>query len=51
MILNLLPCLKDAAASALYGSRAANGVIMVTYQERLQKAGPLLDATITHGFG
>ena len=26
--------LKDASATAIYGSRASNGVIIITYQER-----------------
>lgn len=30
MILNLIPVLKDASATALYGSRASNGVIIIT---------------------
>jgi TonB-linked SusC/RagA family outer membrane protein len=42
--------LKDAAASALYGSRAANGVIMVTTKKGA-KGRSSTGATITHGFG
>ena len=29
MILNLFPFLKDAAAKAVYGSQAGNGVIII----------------------
>lgn len=41
--------LKDAAASALYGSRAANGVIMIT-TKRAKKGRPSVTATVRQGF-
>ena len=30
LILNLLRCSKNASSSAIYGARAANGVVMIT---------------------
>ncbi len=41
--------LKDAAASALYGSRAANGVIMITTKKG-KKGKPAITASVRQGF-
>jgi TonB-linked SusC/RagA family outer membrane protein len=41
--------LKDAAAAALYGSRAANGVIMITTKKG-KKGRSAVNATIRQGF-
>jgi TonB-dependent SusC/RagA subfamily outer membrane receptor len=41
--------LKDAAASALYGSRAANGVIMITTKSG-KKGKPQINARVSQGF-
>ena len=41
--------LKDAAASALYGSRAANGVIMITTKKG-RKGRPSVTANVYQGF-
>ena len=41
--------LKGAAASALYGSRAANGVIMITTKKGSKKANGGLDIAINSG--
>lgn len=41
--------LKDAAASALYGSRAANGVIMITTKTG-KKGKPQINARVSQGF-
>ena len=41
--------LKDAAAAALYGSRAANGVIMITTKKG-KKGRPLATASLRQGF-
>lgn len=41
--------LKDAASTALYGSRAANGVIMITTKQGKGET-PTITAKISHGF-
>lgn len=41
--------LKDAAAAALYGSRAANGVVMMTTKKG-KRGKPVATATIRQGF-
>ncbi|MBA2746824.1 MAG: SusC/RagA family TonB-linked outer membrane protein, partial [Flavisolibacter sp.] len=41
--------LKDAAAAALYGSRAANGVIMITTKKG-RKGAPMVSANLRQGF-
>ncbi len=41
--------LKDAAAAALYGSRAANGVIMITTKKG-KKGSPLVTASLRQGY-
>ncbi len=41
--------LKDATAATLYGSRAANGVIMITTRQG-RKSGPVIDITSKFGF-
>lgn len=41
--------LKDATAATLYGSRAANGVIMITTKQG-NKAAPIVDVTSKFGF-
>lgn len=41
--------LKDAAAAALYGSRAANGVIMIT-TKRGKKGAPAVTVNVRQGF-
>jgi TonB-linked SusC/RagA family outer membrane protein len=43
--------LKGAAATALYGSRAANGVIVITTKKGTQKKGLGVDATFGTTFG
>ncbi|WDF68827.1 TonB-dependent receptor [Sphingobacterium oryzagri] len=42
--------LKDATASALYGSRAANGVIMITTKQGRPGVKPAIDARFTQGY-
>ncbi|QNL52031.1 TonB-dependent receptor [Olivibacter sp. SDN3] len=42
--------LKDATASALYGSRGANGVIVITTKQGKKNAKPAIDARFTQGF-
>lgn len=43
--------LKDGAATAIYGSRAANGVILVTTKRGLKSKGtPKVDVTATAGY-
>ncbi|WP_165958239.1 SusC/RagA family TonB-linked outer membrane protein [Segetibacter sp. 3557_3] len=42
--------LKDAASSAIYGSRAANGVIIIT-TKRGQEGKPRIDGRYLHTFG
>ena len=41
--------LKDASATALYGSRAANGVILITTKRGKYGQGPQLDVHISRG--
>ncbi|WP_432709316.1 SusC/RagA family TonB-linked outer membrane protein [Pedobacter sp.] len=41
--------LKDATSSALYGARAANGVIMIT-TKRGRTSSPLISATVNQGY-
>ncbi len=41
--------LKDAAAAALYGSRAANGVVMITTKKG-RRGTPMVTANIRQGF-
>jgi TonB-linked SusC/RagA family outer membrane protein len=41
--------LKDASATAIYGSRAANGVIMVTTKRGLKGQSPTIDLNIRSG--
>ncbi len=41
--------LKDATAATLYGSRAANGVIMITTKQG-RKSAPVIDITSKFGF-
>ena len=41
--------LKDAASTALYGSRAANGVIMITTKQGKGDT-PLINLKVSHGF-
>ena len=42
--------LKDAASATLYGSRAANGVIMITTKQGRQNAKPQIELTGKYGF-
>jgi TonB-dependent SusC/RagA subfamily outer membrane receptor len=42
--------LKDAASASIYGSRAANGVILIT-TKRGQDGKPMIDLTYNHVFG
>ena len=42
--------LKDAAAASLYGSRAANGVIMITTKQGQAGAAPSIELTAKYGF-
>lgn len=42
--------LKDAASASIYGSRAANGVILIT-TKRGQEGKPSIDVTYNHVFG
>ena len=42
--------LKDAAAAALYGSRAANGVIMINTKQGSKNASPTIDFSAKYGF-
>jgi TonB-dependent starch-binding outer membrane protein SusC len=41
--------LKDAASSAIYGSRAANGVILVTTKKGIKGAAPLITYDFYYG--
>ncbi|MFZ2287422.1 MAG: TonB-dependent receptor [Bacteroidales bacterium] len=41
--------LKDAASSAIYGSRAANGVILVTTKKGVRGAGPVISYDFYYG--
>ena len=42
--------LKDAAAAAIYGSRAANGVVIITTKKGRYNQPPLLSANVSHTF-
>ena len=42
--------LKDAAAAAIYGSRAANGVVIITTKKGRYNQHPLLSANVSHTF-
>ncbi|GAA4785301.1 TonB-dependent receptor [Olivibacter ginsenosidimutans] len=42
--------LKDAASSALYGSRGANGVIIITTKEGLKDGKTTINFNLTQGF-
>ena len=41
--------LKDATAATLYGSRAANGVIMITTKQGKRETEPQIEITAKHG--
>lgn len=42
--------LKDAAAASLYGSRAANGVIMITTKQGAKGSAPVIELSAKYGF-
>ncbi|WP_257666337.1 SusC/RagA family TonB-linked outer membrane protein [Parapedobacter tibetensis] len=42
--------LKDASATAIYGSRAANGVVIITTKRGKKDQKPTLEANYYHGF-
>lgn len=42
--------LKDAAAASLYGSRAANGVVMITTKQGATGSAPTIELTAKYGF-
>jgi TonB-linked SusC/RagA family outer membrane protein len=42
--------LKDASATAIYGSRAANGVVIITTKKGKQNQKPILEANYYTGF-
>ncbi|MHC1780694.1 MAG: SusC/RagA family TonB-linked outer membrane protein [Bacteroidales bacterium] len=42
--------LKDASATAIYGSRAANGVVMITTKRGIKGQAPTIDVNIKTGF-
>lgn len=42
--------LKDAASAALYGSRAANGVIMITTKQGEKDTHPTIELNMKYGF-
>lgn len=42
--------LKDAAAASLYGSRAANGVVMITTKQGSKKSAPSIELSAKYGF-
>lgn len=42
--------LKDAAAASLYGSRAANGVVMITTKQGSRKSAPSIEISAKYGF-
>ena len=42
--------LKDAAAAALYGSRAANGVVMITTKQGSNNSAPSIEFSAKYGF-
>lgn len=41
--------LKDASAGALYGSRGANGVIVITTKQGKKEAAPTIDVQVSYG--
>ncbi|AJH16450.1 SusC/RagA family TonB-linked outer membrane protein [Myroides profundi] len=41
--------LKDATAATLYGSRAANGVVMITTKQGTRDTAPQIEITAKHG--
>ena len=41
---------KDAAAASLYGSRAANGVVMITTKQGSKKSAPSIEISAKYGF-
>lgn len=43
--------LKDADATSIYGSRGANGVILITTKDRKQRANLSVDLGVYRGFG
>ena len=42
--------LKDAAAASLYGSRAANGVVMITTKQGSKSSSPSIEISAKYGF-
>ena len=42
--------LKDAAAASLYGSRAANGVVMITTKQGSKSSAPTVELSAKYGF-
>lgn len=42
--------LKDAASAALYGSRGANGVIMITTKQGAKNSAPTVELSAKYGF-
>ncbi len=45
-----LTVLKDASSTSLYGSRAANGVILITTKKGSRKGKAQVSASVNHGF-
>lgn len=45
-----LTILKDAASTSLYGSRAANGVVLITTKRGSRNGGTKVSASVQHGF-
>lgn len=44
-----LTILKDASSTSLYGSRAANGVVLITTKRGSRKGGTQVSASVNHG--
>ena len=44
-----LTVLKDASSTSLYGSRAANGVVLITTKRGSRKGGTQVTASVQHG--
>lgn len=42
--------LKDATATAVYGVRGANGIVLITTKRGEQRSRPLINARVEHGF-
>jgi len=42
--------LKDASAASIYGSRAANGVILITTKSGKKNSGPKVQVSAVHGY-